>query len=282
MSFVGALSAMTMALDVSVVKGNDVPDVTKLVSGWLRHFAQADAQIKWIDAECEVEYWLTHNTVLMGRIDAIGRTQQGELFFGEWKTANPRERSSWKEQWCTNPQSLTYGLLMTQLNEGEPCSRFTVRKAFKSDPPSYDHAWLSYSEDEIDRWKRQVIAIAEDIRQDFNVYGRGPWQQNWKHCLRYGPKYKCTFYGRCTTGVAPAGVMTRVSHLDAERRLYAADKLAEGMVVLDATRIVEWLECREKFRSQYIEDLMAPAGEVLQIGIDFHEALGKHYTAQVK
>src|SRR5579864_623406 len=100
-----------------------------LVSGWQRHFQAADATIEWLGVSETLQLELAPGVWLAGELDARGRNASGELFFGEWKTANPREKKTWKQVWRMNPQSLSYGVLAAA--HWPEMQRFTVRKAFK-------------------------------------------------------------------------------------------------------------------------------------------------------
>jgi len=259
---------------------NDVTGIVRLFDGWKAHFASADRELTWLAAERELGCWLDEHTLLLGKVDAIGRTQ-GDLFFGEWKTANPRERNSWKQVWRMNPQSLTYGVLAGALYPG--CRRFTVRKAFKSEPASYDHAWFSYSEAELEHWRAQLLTVASEIRIYRSVNLR-PWPTNYANCFKYGPKYACPFFeSACSQqawGAVPNGAISRVSHLESERRLNVTDP---ELVVLDATRTKVWFDCRERFHREYEDNLVMPieAGSALKIGMTFHELCGHYYASLI-
>lgn len=299
-------------------------DLVNLVNGWRAHFWSADREITWVGAEEEASVWLTPNTLLMGRLDARGISPTRERFFGEWKTANPRERLSWKNVWRLNPQSLTYGLLADALDPG--CRRFTVRKAFKSDPPSYDHAWFAYSDTELAMWRAEVIRIADEVRgyhsaalckatgkHEHPILGMDdamqlreagaviPWPLNLSNCFRYGEKYACPFFkDGCNKQdwVTTHGLIARVPHLDVERRLNAPDNLTGGylidrlndgietrlddVIALDATRISTWLGCRERYRREYVDNVVGPPGEALTLGIEFHAAMGTLYKGMVR
>lgn len=256
-----------------------MPTVNELVAGWRSHFFSADRDIQWLHAEVEHSVWLSENTVLMGRLDALGRNAEGKLFFGEWKTSNGRDRKTWKATWRMNPQSLTYGMLAGAFL-GEPCNRFTVRKAFKTDPPTFDHAWYSYSDAELAHWRRELLGAAHEMRE-YMKDGALPWPTNFSHCFAYGEKYACPFFevacGKLDWNARPAESFIRVSHLESERSLAASD----GVIVLDATRIKTWFECRERFRREYIENVDEKPGEALQFGIDFHNSLGIHYQERI-
>ena len=257
-----------------------------IAQAWISHFWSADHELKWIAAEVEHSVWLTPNTLLAGRIDALGENDNG-LFFGEWKTANPREAKTWKQVWRMNPQSLTYGVLAGDwFHHRYPgklgdCTQFTVRKAFKSTPPTFDHAWYSYNEEELEHWRLQLIYIANEIRGD----RPGPWETNWTRCFQFGINYACPHFeegcSKMVWEIAP-DVPKRQPHLEIERRLNAPDALSNPeMVVLDATRVKEWLGCREKFRREYVHNVGTPMTEALQLGIDCHEEWGSYYQTLV-
>jgi hypothetical protein len=293
------------------------PTIDQLVSGWAQHFYSADRDIKWLRSEVEASVYLTPNTLLIGRIDAFGRDANGQLFFGEWKTSSPRDKNTWKQTWRLNPQSLTYGVLAETVYPG--CNRFMVRKAFKTSPPSYDHAWYTYSADELAMWRAELIRIADEVRFYQGWTQPDHWPLNLSACHQFGTAYVCPFFEPACSQLnwqgKPANALTRVSHLDLERSLMdpllpldirgveetealaalrtfgggvSSDKegpLAhpDGLVILDATRVKTWLSCRERFRREYVENVAVPLveGSALDTGINFHELLAQYYAGMV-
>jgi len=188
-----------------------------LVRGWRSHFASADQSIEWLHSELELQAELAPGVWLVGCVDAVGKTG-GELFFGEWKTANPREKKTWKQVWRMNPQSLSYGVLAAARWPG--MERFTVRKAFKEQVPTYDHAWFRYSQAELAHWRRQLRQIAKEI-QEYNkghlwtdadtgergiVMGMKPWPTNFARCFKFGTSYPCPFFEPTCNKLDWAGV----------------------------------------------------------------------------
>lgn len=248
------------------------PTVDATVSGWLRHFASADRTIqaegRWLSAETELAHEIAPGVILAGRVDAIGTD-----FFGEWKTMNPRAKTGWREKWRFHPQTLTYGLLR-HLCIPSKANRFTIRIAFKSDPPSYDHEWFSYSDAEIETWRREVLHIAHQIQ--YNIATTGPdkhWPLNPLSCYKYGPSYPCAYVRACHSSqfdIPIAGLIPRVPHLVTETQ-------NPSKIVIDATRITEYLECPEQFRRVYIRREVEPNSEALNFGSQFHELLGEYY-----
>jgi hypothetical protein len=258
--------------------------VDELVSGWSSHFASADRELTWLDVEREHSMWLAPRVLLVGIVDAIGRTGDGDLFFGEWKTASGFDRKTWKQTWRLNVQSLTYGVLVRDLYP--ECHRFTVRKAFKR-PVSFDHAWFDYADAELDHWKATLLEVAGEIHayDDAVIHqerdGKRPWPTNFDACFRYGPAYACPFFeGGCSQqqfDYVPAGAVKRESHLATERDLLSKPLDSEGVIVLDATRVRTWFDCRERFRKQYVENVVEVAGEALLLGSEFHKQLAERY-----
>src|SRR5260370_27358978 len=159
-----------------------------LVRGWKQHFASADQSIRWLHSELELQTELVPGVWLVGCVDAVGETS-GELFFGEWKTANPRECKTWKQVWRMNPQSLSYGVLAAA--RWPSMERFTVRKAFKEQVPSYDHAWFRYSAAELTHWTLQLVKIADQMRR---LNGYKPCDTNFSRCFKFGTSYACPFF----------------------------------------------------------------------------------------
>jgi hypothetical protein len=142
-------------------------------------------------------------------------------------------------------------------------------------------------------WRQQLIKIADEIRGG----GPGPWETNWTRCFQYGPNYACPHFengcSKMVWEIDPAGAK-REPHLEIERSFkrreeaiaespdYKALALPERTVVLDATRVKEWLGCREKFRREYVHNVATPMTEALQLGIDFHDEMGNYYQGLVK
>jgi hypothetical protein len=248
--------------------------LNELVSGWRVHFSAADREIRWLDAEVKAFRWLSPRVLVVGVVDALGINAQGKKFFGEWKTASPRDEKTWKEVWRKNPQSLTYGVLL-----GDEYSTFVVRKAFKKAVPTYDHKWYSYSQGELEHWKRELLGIAREMR----LYNEKPWPTNFGDCFRYGPNYVCPFFehgcGKENWDYVPLGSLVK------QEQDWVAQEAAGGegdVVVLSPTRVETWLRCRERFRKQYIERIETPATEALTLGKDFHAMLAEHYKELIE
>lgn len=249
-----------------------MPTVDDLVSGWIRHFFSADRSLRFVAAEQELSIALA-DVILAGRVDVIG-----DDFFGEWKTLSKWSKSGWREKWRFHPQSLTYGLL---LRETHPeVRRFTIRVAFKSDPPSYDHEWFTYSQGELDTWRDEVLRIARAIQSE--RHNLGHWALNPLSCFKYGPKYPCAYLYRCTHqtwNIPVAGLTPRQPHLDLERKVIESIEPRKPLV-LDATRITKYLECPEDYRGSYVEGglgMSEPESEALTLGKGAHELLGEFY-----
>lgn len=255
------------------------PIAEELVSGWIPHFADADAAITWLDVEREHELWLDADTLLVGRIDALGLVEEYKwefaktnvwsptvaagTFFAEWKSQSPPPKykaQEWKQTWRMNPQSLTYGVLVDSIYPGT--RRFTVRKGFKSSPPTFDFEWFAYSDAEVEWWRGELLDIAAEIRwrRKKSVV---PWAPNFDACFKYGPRYVCPFFGPACSQLnwtgRPVEAVAREPHLEVERTFLAANtgsfgnKIRKNVVVLDATRTETWINCRERYRRQYEE-----------------------------
>lgn len=249
-----------------------MPTVEQVVEGWIRHFRSADTAMSFVSAEREVAVPLGDNVILAGRLDA-----EGADFFCDWKSLNPRRRSGWREAWRFHPQSLTYGLLRREL--GHPGRRFTIRCAFKSDPPSYDHEWFEYSDKELDTWRGEVLRLAYLMGESENT---PHWALNPLSCYRWGLNYPCPFVHSCTHGewdIPVSGLIRRVPHLNVE--LVEQSNLTTGALILDATRITRYLECPERFRREYIRQEVEPAGEALVFGNSFHSYLNEYYSSLI-
>jgi hypothetical protein len=259
-----------------------------LVAGWKRHFAAADATIRWGGASERLELELAPGVWLVGELDAWGHNAQGELFFGEWKTANPREKRTWKQVWRMNPQSLSYGVLAAARWPG--MERFTVRKAFKETVPTYDHAWFKYEQTELVNWTIELNRIASEIRAykqgqfgDSTFIPAEPWPTNWKRCFMYGPNYACPFFetacnkqnwAAIPSGAANGGDPTW-SATQQRERIQATDPDA---IVLSPTTVADWFDCREMYRRKYVELVTPAKGDALLLGGQFHDALSEYYS----
>lgn len=259
-----------------------------LVKGWKNHFAAADQSIEWMHSELELQTQLAPGVWLCGTVDAVGRTGE-DLFFGEWKTANPREKKTWKQVWRMNPQSLSYGVL---LQEKYPeLRRFTVRKAFKEQVPTYDHAWFRYSEEELAHWRGQLLWIAHEIHLYRTVVAEAtgdegteliPWPTNFSACFRYGPNYACPFFECACNKQDWAGVPVGSTVGGDPSWSFTHQRSRLNGIVLSPTTVAAWLDCRERYRREYVELVTPVKGEALKLGGDFHHELANYYKGMVK
>lgn len=229
--------------------------------------------------------WLTPNTLLLGRVDARGRTGDGHEFFGEWKSlSNYKGRyiDDEKLKWRTDPQALTYGVLLS----GE-CSRFTVRWAIKPDdkgkhPPTCAFEWYSYTPTEVEHWRTQLIEIADEIRQ-WRLSPRRPWRTNFSNCYRYGIRYACPFVDDCNNQAWVRTITPRVPHLEIERKIKnELDKYPPDLVILDASRVDDYLACPQAYRRKWEGDGYSEESEALTVGKDFHAAIAAHITRLIQ
>lgn len=249
-----------------------------LVRGWKQHFQAADSTIKWGGSSEQLQLELSSGIWLVGEMDAWGHDSQGELFFGEWKTANPREKKTWKQVWRMNPQSLSYGVLAAARWPG--MERFTVRKAFKEQVPTYDHAWFRYSKAELAHWRTRLMDIANEIRQ-VQV-----GETNWGRCFKFGTSYACPFFdvacNRLQWGAVPAGSTVggdpSWSATTQRQAIHARDPQA---IVLSPTTVVDWLDCHEMYRRKYVELVTPVKGDALLLGGSFHNELAEYYKTLV-
>jgi hypothetical protein len=266
-----------------------------LVEGYLQYFASADASIRWLDVEREYAIWLDERTLLVGRIDAVGATEDEEKFFLELKTSKPpwkTRREEWKLKWLMSPQSLTYGVIAETAYPG--MRRFTVRMAYKSLPPTYDYEWFRFGGAEIEWWRGELINIADEIRSRRHGGVKAiPWSPNMPEaCFKYGPEYVCPrFHPACSKLLWNAeipGSVPREPHLEVERKFLSENvgsfgqPMRKGVVVLDATRVEKWMGCRERYRGEYELGVREPGGDALEVGIDFHSMIKQHHLRLMK
>lgn len=256
------------------------PFAERLAEAFTRDFASADRDITWLKVEDERLLWLSPNTVIVGKVDAIGVNGAGEPFFGEWKTLSKykaRTMQDVKDNWRMAPQALTYGVLVPEVKT------FTVRWAIKTEPITTDFEWYTYTQEEIEFWKRQLLMVADKIRV-MRKLGT-PWNTNLNACLRYGKNYACPFMDGCYKldfVKVPDGMALRtVSHLDIENEFKSTNQNPD-VVVLDATRVGTWFECEEKYRKLWEGDGLQESSEALVIGGDFHTIIGEHIAKFIK
>ena len=261
-------------------------DADTLVKGWQSHFWSADHAIEWKDSERQATVWLSDNTLLVGIVDALGFNGEGKLFFGEWKSANPREKNTWKGMWRMNPQSLSYGVLIQNDPAIRPdCSTFLVRKAFKekSGIPTYDHSWFAYDSGELRHWKGELLRIADEIRA-YRASGSTPWPTNFTRCFAYGANYACPFFAE---GCAKQNwSYTPPNALVKQEQSWVADAIAEvpfkrDLVVLSPSRVGDWLGCRELYRKRAEALIELPSSEALDLGKNFHGQLADYYRTLI-
>jgi hypothetical protein len=273
------------------------PTVDELSTEWVKHFYSFDRAIQWGEIEQEKSLWLDDQTLLVGKIDAQGLTEDGDHFFADWKTISnyyKNRMDAEKSEYRLDPQMLTYGVLCAADESGfrglSRQSRFMVRWAMKNSPPLFFYEWYRYSPTEIAWWRAELLLIADQIRHDKEVkldrYVEGHFTPNLTNCFKYGPKNVCPFYepacSKQNWSGRDANMIPRVSHLEIEREYQSKDLavIRGDVVILDATRVDTWLTCNEKYRRQYVENVVMPveAGSALDIGLQFHEQMASYYT----
>jgi hypothetical protein len=258
----------------------------RLADCYINTFAAANRSIRWTAVEQEKALWLNEQTLLVGRVDGEGETEEGQRFFVEQKTASASKKryiDREKREWRTNAQALTYGVLVPDTR------RFTVRWAFKptvdrqgrEGEVSCDFEWYSYTDSEVDWWRNELLRLADRIRV-LRSSGLGNWQTNFNNCLRYGEKYECPFYehgcSKLNFDFVPPGMQKRYPencHLERERsiRLAITDP---NVVIIDATRTELFIDCQERYRKLYEIQGLHEDGEALTIGKDFHTLIAEH------
>jgi hypothetical protein len=258
------------------------PLATRLAEAFVGHFSSADREITWTASEQERSLWLSPNTLLIGRVDARGLTSDGQPFFGEWKTMSAyrgRYMEEEKIKWRTNPQALTYGVLVPETN------RFCVRWAVKPDERSKnpvvkcDFEWYTYTPAEIEHWRKQLLGIANEIRLE-RLTGVVPWRTNFGNCYRYGMKYACPFVGLCSRQAwAESAGAPRVPHTALEATV---GDLPPEVVVLSSSRVSDYLECPEAYRRKWEGEGHNEESEALTIGTDFHGLVAAHINSLIK
>ena len=290
------------------------PVSEQLVEGYLKYFAKADSNITWLESELEIALWICppscdacagkgymedgqecpfSKTVVMGKIDTVGQTADRELFFMDLKTSAPPPRNrinEWKQSWRMSPQALTYGLLILQ--KYPDLRRFTVRRLYKSSPPTFDFEWFRFALPEIEWWRGELLRTADEIRR-YRKEKREHWPPNFQRCFKYGLNYICPFFNPACSqlkwSAVPEGATPRThSHLKIEDDFHAANTgtfgqpIRKGVVILGASRMETW-ECRERFRRNYEEGgVNEPEAIARSIGTNTHALLDQFYRMKIK
>lgn len=255
-----------------------------LVLGWKRHFATQDAQLAYTHAERAHFLELRRDVVLVGIIDA-----EGDDFFAEYKTANPRGKKTWKREWLLSPQALTYGLF----TGGQ--KRYLVRKAFKQGIPEYDHEWFEFSPRDLDIWRFELLRIADEIQsyyQSIPAFGGDffHWPLNIAHgCFAYGPTYACPFWADgCSVGKFDHRLnndgdwfFPEFQNENRAALLGFMEGRPHDTIILSQSRVETWMRCRELFRKKYVEGNAETASEAMLLGSRFHQLIAEHVTALI-
>lgn len=247
-------------------------EAQRLAEAYADHFHAVDQRLTYTHSEREMSLELERDVWLVGVVDAAGTRELGEPFFREDKTANPRLAKTWKRHWVMSPQALTYGLLAA------PVSTFLVRKAFKSDPATFDHEWFTFDGHDLAWWRVEVLRIAREIAWYRNDKLARWWPLNIEHgCFAYGDKHPCQFFADgCSKGdwsTPPKVSMPKV------RGGVAAAILSEhpNAIVLSPSGIKTWMRCREMFRRMYEPGgVVEPESEAMLLGKRFHELTAKY------
>jgi len=271
-------------------------EAERLAHAWMSHFWASNHDIKWLSIETEKLKWLTPNTVLVGKQDALGETSDGVKFFGDWKTGSKNKAryiEDEKMRWRMSPQALTYGVL-----NGDETTHFTVRWALKTDPATCAFEWYSYEQPELEWWTHELVDIADSIRHlraggfgrhpRFEYHLQGQWPTNLTNCTRYGEKYHCPFrdegcYIRNFAFVPEFMHPRTESHLQIENDLLQVKKQewrdTNELVVLDASRVGDWLHCHEFYRRLWEGAGLTEENEALTIGTEFHALIAAHLNS---
>jgi hypothetical protein len=269
------------------------PEASRLAKAFITDFWGANHEIKWRAVETEASLWLSPNTVLVGKRDALGLSPDNSEFFADWKTASKSKAGygKWaaakklqlKAQWRMEPQALTYGLLSSEITRN-----FTVRWVFKTEPATTDFEWYTYNESELDWWRGELLDCAEEVRWR---RAKNKWPTNLKNCTRYGEDYRCPLrdegcHQRNFDFVPQTWTKKTGSHIAIENEFKATGVLggrenmainanSPDMVVLDASRVADWLGCRFYYKRIW-EDGFENSNEDLEIGKAFHSIIGSH------
>ena len=193
-------------------------------------------------------------------------------------------------KWRTDPQALTYGVLVPETH------MFTVRWAIKPNdslktpkPPTCAFEWYTYTDAEVDHWRNQLLEIAQEIRwnrlQDIEHYLAGaferPWRTNFGNCYRYGVRYACPFIEKCAQQKWGDSMgKPRTPHLAIEREI-KLDKQPDDLVILDASRVDDYLGCPEQYRRKWEGEGFQEESEALTIGTDFHSLIAGHIKEMI-
>jgi hypothetical protein len=257
------------------------PQAEQLAAAWINDFWSANREIEWIAVEEERSLLLDPRTLLIGKVDARGRTPDGEPFFGEWKTKSgsyAKKMADVKATWRMAPQALTYAVL-----NAADANRFTVRWALKTPVPQTDFEWYTYRPSELVHWHDQLRVIANGIR-GFRQRGDMPWLTNFGNCQRYGMKYQCQHYAEgcgLLDFTKPTGP-PRIPHTKLETLHSNPPNPDANFVVLSSSRVGDYLECPEKYRRNWEGAGCHEDNENLIIGSDFHLLVGQHLQSLIR
>lgn len=254
-------------------------EAQQLFVAWTRHFREQDTSLAWRSTEVAKTLYLPEsNALLVGIIDA-----EGDDFFAEHKTANPRGMKTWKREWLLSTQALTYGLLTGGTKP------FLVRKIFKSTTPKCDHNWYAFDPRDLAMWRRQVLIMADEIRHySRSVWDKTgtPWPMSIEHgCFAYGPNYTCPFWEHgCTVHNFDGDIPGNLGYMEfpefgGENRdiLFKAMTEHPNALVLSKTRMNTWQRCREMYRRLYHERRFSfPMGVAADLGSKFHSLVAQY------
>ncbi len=251
-----------------------------LADAFKRDFWAADHEITWTAIEQERFLWLSPETLLIGRVDAQGLTSDRDPFFADWKSASIKKggknMTNTKAMWRTDPQALTYGVLLA-----DDVRRFTVRWVIKSNPPTTDFEWYTYTAAELAIWRDNLLHIADDIHRYRRTKPNGPWLLNRGNCYRYGLQYACVFANDCPSNNIIGPPRQPHSGLEADTKTGALPGLAtsenmSNFVILSSSRVSDFLNCPEQYRRKWEGQGLNETSEALTVGQDFHEIIANY------
>ena len=253
--------------------------------GAVAHFATQDRALQFTAVEQALFKVLPDNVILVGIIDAQGLvptvdtesfSTHNQPFFLEDKTASPKKLKTWRSRWLMSAQALTYGLL----TDGK--APFLVRQAFKTNPPTFDHEWFTFTPGDLEFWHRQVMGIAHAIRNSDNFFA-APWPMNINYgCFAYGDKYPCPFWADGCTKHAwdspipdalPAEFFPEFDGHNRAVLMKLRDEFPDALF-LSQTMIDRYMRCPELYRR--LSHVSFPPSEAMLIGKRYHELNAAH------
>lgn len=283
---------------------------SELVQAWVERWQDEDAREKTVAVECKFNVRLDNFTWVVGIIDRISRTAEGEFVANEWKTTKAPSGWGWNEEkWLSEIvngiQLPTYawavrsGRVTNAKGKLVECPlaigagvKVRARAVTKVSPPGFwptrESGVWEFSEEDMKATAHAYLNAARMIRElkteaVFRLEKQPdvalpPWQATGRQCFNQFGR-DCEFLTQCQEHLYPVGEFKLCSEGDYKE--FGLPDLPNDprVVVFSPTSYELWVLCAEKWRVVKGIGVGERESDVnLEVGKAVHAGLATFYT----